>query len=238
MDIFSIAALGMKADEGRLKVISQNLANVLTPGYKAQMATTPVLGPGFETVVNSISEMRIDTAMSIDPRAGALRSTGNANDIAIEGDAFFELESSNGPVYTRQGALHIDLAGRLVGAQGMAVSGVGGAINMSNAPFTISPRGDVSQTGHVVGTLKLVSFDLASKLSPLGDGTYAQGTARIMQQTGRAEVRTGFAEASNVSSTQEMVRLSETVRHFEALSKVVQGYDETLEQTIRKLGEF
>jgi flagellar basal body rod protein FlgG len=53
-----------------------------------------------------------------------------------------------------------------------------------------------------------------------------------------SSLRTGFLETSNVSSPQEMVRLTETVRHFESLQRLVQGYDETLEKTIRKLGEF
>lgn len=238
MNIFEVTALGMKADEARVKLISQNLANILTSGYKAQVMATPVLGAQFDTIVNSLSAAPAGTTASIDARAGALRPTGNPNDVAIEGDAFLELESATGPVYTRQGALRIDKNGQLVGAQDLPVSGLSGGISLANAPFTVTPQGDVVQAGRTVGTLKLVGFDQPSRLEPLGDGTYAQGAARLSQRTSDAHIRTGFSEASNVNSTQEMVRLTETVRHYEAMNKVVQGYDEAIEQTMKKLGEF
>jgi flagellar basal-body rod protein FlgF len=239
MNIFGVTAIGMKADEARVKVISQNIANALTPGYKAQIASTAVLRPQFDAIVNTLSSMSTGMVLGIDAHAGALRATGNYNDVAIEGDAFFELDSPTGPLYTRQGALRVDINGKLVGAQGLPLSGLGGGgVNLANAPFAITARGDVVQSGRTVGTLKLVSFEQPSKLEPLGDGTYAQGAARPTRQTAEAHVRTGFSEASNVNSTQEMVRLTETVRHFEAMNKVVQGYDEALEQTMKKLGEF
>jgi flagellar basal body rod protein FlgG len=141
-------------------------------------------------------------------------------------------------VYTRQGNFRVDVRGRLVGTQGLPVLGTSGEITLGNAPFTVSALGEVSQGGRVVGTLKLVSFDHPSRLQSLGNGTYGQGAAQVDERASGARLRSGFSEASNVSSAQEMVRLSETVRHFEALHKVVQGYDESLEKAIRKLGEF
>jgi flagellar basal body rod protein FlgG len=74
---------------------------------------------------------------------------------------------------------------------------------------------------------------------PSGNGLYLAVSAHQVQDVKTpSALRTGFLEDSNVSSPQEMVRLTETVRHFESLQRLVQGYDDTLEKTIRKLGEF
>lgn len=231
--------LGMQADEARLKAISQNIANVLTPGYKAQVPVTT----SFVKQLDNLGRVLTDDAHApastvIDSRAGNLRYTGNLDDVAVEGAAFLELAGTSGPIYTRQGSLRVDVNGRLVGTQGLPVLGTSGEIVLANAPFSVSALGEVSQGGRVVGTLKLVSFDHPERLEALGNGTYAQGAARVDEGAGGARLRPGFSEASNVNSAQEMVRLSETVRHYEALHKVVQGYDESLEKAIRKLGEF
>jgi len=127
--------------------------------------------------------------------------------------------------------------GQLVTAQGMPVMGQSGEIVVTG-PFVIDANGDVKQDGRVAGRLKMVSFANPGALEPAGGGLYRQGAATLAEQSTAPAVRIGYQENSNVSSPQEMVRLTETVRHFEALQKIMQGYDETLEKTIRKLGEF
>lgn len=228
--------MGMKDDEFRLAVISQNLANISTPGYKRQVA------------VASSFDMQLDAAgasnpgaanrAALDTAAGAFRHTGLATDVAVEGDGFFELVGESGPVYTRQGNLRVDVQGRLVGNQDLPVSGRGGPISLSNAPFTIAANGDIHQGDRIVGQLRLVHFDKPELLAAQGQGTYTAGGARMSDGGESIRLRIGFQEQSNVNSAQEMVRLTETVRHFEAMQKAVQGYDDTLGNTIRKLGEF
>lgn len=239
MDVVTtIAALGMQADEARLKNISQNLANISTPGYRREIAVTPT----FAQQVTNMAAQPVPAAsanpVTIDTTAGVLRSTGSSTDVAIEGDAFFELDGPDGALYSRQGHMHVDVRGRLVGSQGLPVMGVGGEITLSNQPFTINAAGEVRQGDRVAGVIKLVKFDHPSTLQPSGNGTYAQGGARIDDQAGDSRLRSGFIEGSNVDSAQEMVRLTETVRHFEALSKVIQSYDDSLGTAIRKLGDF
>jgi flagellar basal body rod protein FlgG len=238
MELQGVALLGLQADEARLKAISQNIANVLTPGYKAQVPVTASFVRQLDSVGRADADTRPVGSSAIDPRSGNLRYTGNLDEVAVEGDAFLELAGPGGPVYTRQGSLRVDVRGRLVGTQGLPVVGTSGEIALANAPFSVSALGEVSQGGRVVGTLRLVAFDHPSRLESLGNGMYAQGAAQVDERASGARVRPGFSEASNVSSAQEMVRLSETVRHYEALHKVVQGYDESLEKAIRKLGEF
>ena len=111
-------------------------------------------------------------------------------------------------------------------------------MRVTNNPFTIASNGEVKQDDRVVGRLKIVNFANPQALVPNGGGLYSAGKAQLQDTRGETMLRVGFLEGSNVSSPQEMVRLSETVRHFESLQKIVQGYDDTLEKTIRKLGDF
>src|SRR6202007_2610015 len=104
--------------------------------------------------------------------------------------------------------------------------GTGGEV-LVNGPYTIDSKGEVRQGDQVVARLKLVRFANPEALLPQGEGMYAQGAARPAEQAaGAPTLRVGFQENSNVNSAQEMVRLTETVRHFEALQKIIQGYDD------------
>lgn len=243
MDMMNVAALAMQNHQLRLESISQNIANVLTPGYKKQTVATSA----FEVQISAAQagrDLRLSAVpgaparLSIDPAAGALRSTGKLQDVAIEGPAFFEVNTPTGPVYTRQGALKVDLQGRLVGPQGMPVMGEGGEISLTGAPFRIAANGDVVQGERIAGRIKRVRFEHTHLLQPQGNGLYLQGAAVVSEPRSSEPLRPGFLENSNVSSPQEMVRLNETVRHFEALQRIVQGHDESLENAIRKLGDF
>lgn len=220
-----------------METISQNLANVTTPGYKKQI----VAGSAFATRVDAgltLSAVPSNSPkMFIDAAPGALRYSGQATDVAIEGTEFFEIAGHDGPAYTRRGTFHTDVQGRLVTTAGEPVMGTTGEIVVRGA-FNIASNGEVRQGEQVVGRLKTVRFTNPEALIPLGNGLYGIGGAGLAEQAGAPVLRTGFQENSNVSSPQEMVRLSETMRHFEALQKIMQGYDESLEKTIRKLGEF
>lgn len=228
----------MNFDELRLATISQNLANLSTPGYKRQVVTTTGFAQHVAAMTSGDGARALPGFISLDSGAGPMRHTGVQTDVSIEGEAFFELLSKDGPVYTRQGSLRVDVDGRLVGAQGLQVAGTSGPIQLANMTFAVSPNGDVVQGERVMGTIRQVGFENASLLEPLGNGLYAQGGAQLNDRPAVSRLRIGFQEGANVSSPQEMVRLTETVRHYEALTRIVQGYDETLEKAIRKLGEF
>lgn len=243
MDLMTVAGVAMQNDQLRLESISQNVANVLTPGYKRQTVLTSAFsaqlaGAAAGRDARLVALPGAPARMAIDPAAGAMRPSGNPQDVAIEGDSFFEVNTPAGPAYTRQGALRADLQGRMVANHGLPVMGEGGEISLTNAPFRIAPNGDVSQGERLAGRLKRVRFEHANALQALGNGLYSLGGASLKDAHSNDPVRAGFQESSNVSSPQEMVRLTETVRHYESLQKVVQGYDESLEKAIRKLGDF
>lgn len=237
MDVMAIAGGGMQQDLLRMETISQNLANVLTPGYKKQVLSGHSFAQQVSGGLAGVAASTSTSTRTIDASAGTVRYTGLALDVAVVGGEFFEVAGPDGPAYTRQGSFHTDVRGRLVTAQGMPVIGMNGEI-LVTGPFIIDANGDIRQDGRVAGRLKMVGFSNPGALEPAGAGLYRQGAATLAEQGVAPAVRIGYQENSNVSSPQEMVRLTETVRHFEALQKIMQGYDETLEKTIRKLGEF
>ena len=243
MDVMAIASIGMQADLARMESISHNTANALTPGYKRQVSVSSgfsveLSAAGSALKLHAQSPLDRLPSVAIDPAAGALRPTGLATDVAIEGPGFFEVNTPDGIAYTRQGNLRADSQGKLVTGNNFTIGGAGGALRVTNAPFSVSPAGDITQDGRVIGRLKVVHFASPQNMIPRGAGLYVPGTAQQQENQPAAALRIGFLEGSNVNTPHEMVRLTETVRHFESLQKIVQGYDESLEKTIRKLGEF
>lgn len=241
MDALSIISIGMQDDLQRLNSISQNLANVTTPAYKREIAVTRSFDSHMEQVRAADGKGALPqqtNTVAVDMTHGALRHTGNPLDLAIEGDGYFEVMTDNGPAYTRRGMLHLDTRGRIVTDQGNPLMGVGGELVVSGTSVTIDRNGEVRQADRLVGQVRLVRFANPNNLVALGNGLFTQGTARLADTGTDGAIRAGYQEGSNVSSPQEMVRLTETVRHFEAMQKIMQGYDDAFEKTLQKLGEF
>jgi flagellar basal-body rod protein FlgF len=236
----SIAAAAMSGDIQRINIISHNLANALTPAYKRAWPVSTGFNklmshdgvPGPATGLNDVETIS-------DFRAAPSRHTGNPLDLAIDGDAFFELSDATGATtYTKQGSLLLDAGGRLIAPGGAAVAGVGGDIRLESDQVSIDRTGRILVKDSVVGQIKLVRFDDVSKLLPLGLGRYAQGSARPEPGDDRALLRQGHLEASNVVPADEMVRMIETMRHFEGGQKVIQWYDDMLDQALSRLGQY
>jgi len=179
-----------------------------------------------------------DGSVVIDPAIGVARATSNLLDVALESKGYLEVMTEHGVAYTRQGNLRLDTQGRLTNGQGFPVSGTGGELHVSGTGLTIDSSGKLQQAGKSVGQLKVVQFTNPQLLEPLGDGLYGQGGAQLSDTAVIAKVKAGFLEASNVSSPQEMIKLTETVRHFESMQKVFQGYDDVFQKAITKLGDF
>src|ERR1043165_5132148 len=129
-EVLAIAARSMTDDMMRMATVSHNLANATTPGFKKEI---PQSRP-FVDFLNAASAAGTDAAKTfvttlpalntvIDPRAGSLKYTGSALDLALDGNGFFELQTDQGPVYTRQGNFQVDARGRLASASGIPLAG-------------------------------------------------------------------------------------------------------------------
>lgn len=265
-EIYAIALASMHQDMARLDRIASNLANATTPGFKREVIGLKPFGQVLEAVrapaapagsraaaaPAAATASATPTALQVrtDARPGTLRMTGQALDVAIVGEGFFEVMTDAGPAYTRQGDFRLDPRGRLVTARGDAVMGTNGEIVLATRSPVIDPEGRITEPdaapgstaaapGTPVATLKLVRFDAPRELQRLGAGLVApEGQAATVVSDGSVQLRQGALESSNVSAMDEMVQLIRTMRHFETMQKVAQGYDELLGTAIRKLGDL
>jgi flagellar basal-body rod protein FlgG len=173
-----------------------------------------------------------------DPRPGTLKATGQPLDIALAGPGYFEVATAEGPAYTRRGDFHLDARGRLMSAQGHAVIGEGGEIELPGADVTVDRTGAVRRDDRLLARLRIVRFEDAAHLVSLGEGLFAAGPGARAVPDAQADVRQGFIENANVDSTHEMVQLMQAMRHFESMHRVAQGYDDMLGMAIRRLGDL
>jgi flagellar basal-body rod protein FlgF len=247
MNSLEIAAVSMQLDQQRLHAIAHNVANSATPGFKrgvpdaagfaaAVQAAAAAGGPA-----TSAAAAGMAATPTLDLRAGALRHTGMALDIAVEGDGFIELAGGSGRHVSRGGSLQLDATGRLVTAQGWPVLGRKGEIQVSAPASAVTIGGDgiVRVHGEEYDQIQRVRFQSAAALQPVDAGVYAaDGAQPAGDPQGRDVVlRSGHLEASNVNTAREMVQLMETLRHYESMQRAIQAYDDVLERALRKLGE-
>ncbi|AMO95591.1 flagellar hook-basal body family protein [Collimonas fungivorans] len=248
-ELLGIALQSMQQDMARVDRVAMNLSNALTPAYKREVAVVRaqsssqansfarLLDAGMaDAMARNVPENQVEVLSDIRP--GTLKSTGQNLDLAIAGSGYFEVQTENGAAYTRQGNFRMDARGRLVTAQGYAVMGKGGDIYLNTSQPSIDAAGNIVENKLPVGQLKIVQFDKPASLRRLGDGLVAAGEGMAQLQDSEIQVKQGYLENANVSSMHEMVELTQTMRHFESMQKVAQGYDEMLGTAIRKLGDM
>ncbi|TAM25587.1 MAG: flagellar basal-body rod protein FlgF [Candidimonas sp.] len=212
-------------------VISNNLANVSTAGFREQLAvyrSVPLVGgDGLPTRVTTVAS----TPTSNFGQGGMLQ-TGRALDVAITGQGWFSVQTPTGEAYTRSGELAVNARGQLVTPQGLPV------LSASGAPVSVPDRGTLTfgadgaitvlgagnspKDIEVIGQLKLVNPPPAS-LERSGDGLFrvAPGQAAVRADPA-VRMISGFVEKSNVSAAQAMVGMISNARHFEMQMKVIQ----------------
>lgn len=236
-EIYRLALGSMQADMSKLERVALNLTNSATPAYKREVVVTR---PFTELVQSTASEnlaAPVQMDISSDMRIGPLKSTGQSLDVALATDGFFEVMGKEGPLYTRQGNFQIDTQGRLVTSQGYVVMGMSGDIRLESSQPTIDAQGKIYERGNLIDQLKIIDFDKSEKPIRQGEGYFtASGNIKLVESAD-LQVRQGYLESSNVSAMHEMVQLMENMRHFESMSRAVQGYDEMIGMAIRKLGE-
>jgi flagellar basal-body rod protein FlgF len=233
----------MAGDVARLTTISQNLANAATAGFKKEIVVTrpfiDYLGRNANAAPSANFPAGAPRTESVtDHRAGMIKFTGNPLDIAIEDGGFFEVMTEQGPAYTRQGTFLLDVRGRLTTDAGLPVMGVSGELILTTSQPRIDAAGKIFDGENQLGQIKLVKFEDPRSLEPVGGGLYLAGPGSTTRSDGYDRMRQGHTEASNVNSMTEMVKMIETMRHFESSQRVIQAYDGMLDKTIRTLGEF
>ena len=215
---------GAKATMQRQDTLANNLANVSTPGFRAELQAfraVPVQGSGASTRVYSL-----ETTTGYDATPGAITSTGRNLDVAARGNAWLTLQALDGTeAYTRGGSLEVSADGTLTTRSGLPVMGDGGPLQVPpNTAVSIGADGTVSAKGSdgrstSVGKLKLVTPEAA--LTRGSDGLFRAAEGDLTADA-TARVQDGALEGSNVSPVETMVAMISAARQFEAQMKMLQ----------------
>lgn len=241
-DALSIAEISMQNDLTRLRALSNNMANVGTNAFKHDLITTQNFIDDLDRAVLSGNRAILaplpNAQVLTDHSIGTANLTERPLDVMIEHDGFFEVLTEEGIAYTRQGNFKINEEGVLTTANGHIVNGTGGQISLTTSEPTIRPNGDVVEQDVVVGSLKVVAIDALDKLVKAGSGLYVLSDNTDIREVEELSIRQGHLESHNMNVTQEMINLIEVKNHFQANQKIIQSYDEMLDQAINVLGNF
>jgi flagellar basal-body rod protein FlgG len=248
------AAAGMQSQQMNLDVISNNLANVNTTGYKKSKlefqdllyhttrAAGAEQGAGNQLPASlQVGQGSIPVATQRIFTVGELTQTGGRFDVAVQGDGFFEVQLPDGTLaYSRDGALKTDSSGRIVTSDGYPVQGGFQPVPAGTTNVTISSNGAVTYTtgsGSTNFQIQLVRFNNPGGLQAMGHNLYKETTASgtpelgTPGQNGFGELQQGYLELSNVQVVEEMVNLILAQRAYEVNSKAVQAADEMMQQS-------
>ena len=218
-----------------MDIIAQNVANVNTPGYRAQNMV-------FAEYIVDQKRMKEDIAMVLDygqyqvTDPGSIKETGNPFDIALVGNGFLGIETAEGTRYTRAGNLILDAEGVLRNQRGMAVASEGGGeiqIPRDAREVTIDRSGNISTENGIVGKLMIVEFEHYQNVNPEGNGLYKAEEAAIPAED--TQVLQGRLEGSNVQAVVEMTRMINVLREYQAVQNMMQSEHERLRSSTQRL---
>lgn len=229
MDRFIYTAMtGANAAAHRQQVLTNNLANVSTPGFRAELSTfraVPIRGDGASTRV-----FALEATAGHDHKPGSVQVTGRALDVAAMGDAWFAVQGLDGTeAYTRAGAFDINPDGTLVTANGLPVLGDGGPIVVpANAQVDIGADGTVNtragnEPGQVAGRLKMVVPDADNPIRRSEDGLFRGPENNPLPASEVARLQDGALEGSNVNPVEAMVGMIAVARQYELQMRMLQN---------------
>jgi len=248
-----IARTGLDAQQTQLDVISNNLANVSTNGFKRSRAVFEDLlyqtlrQPGAQSTQQTQISSGLQLGSGTRPVAterihtqGSLQQTGNALDMGIQGNGFFQIELPDGTTaYTRDGSFQLDNQGQIVTASGYPMSP---AITIPSDALTITIGKDgtvsVLQAGQTnptqVGSMQLATFVNPGGLQSVGENLFLESASsgtpapNTPGQNGAGVINQNYVETSNVNVAEELVSMITTQRAYELNSRVIQTSDAML----------
>ena len=213
-------------------IITHNLANVSTVGYKRVCNAFSKSLEARETGEETYSHGTIDLNSAFDFSQGSIVETGRPLDFALYGKGFFVIETPEGQLYTRNGMFRTNQNGQIVDCNGRTVAGEAGPIviptGMGPSQLYVSSDGTISANGVAIGKFKLVDFeDNDNKLIPVGANCFQMSEEDVEPVIAEnIVVKQGYQEASNVKMIDELVDMIMVARLYEANMKLISAQSE------------
>lgn len=244
-EMIFVAMTGAKQTEFAQAINTNNLANISTTGFRADLhafSAKPIEGPGVETRVNAVVD-----SYGTDFSQGPISSTGRDLDVAVRGGGFIAVQTADGTeAYTRAGDLRVEAGGLLSTGGGHLVVGDGGPVAIppnnslligSDGTISVQPLGQGPETLAIVDRIKLVKPELGSLykgedgLLRLRDGEFADADASVT-------LTSGALEQSNVNAAKTLVNMIELARQYEMQVNVIKASEENADAaaTLMRLG--
>lgn len=244
---------GMYNEQKRLDVISNNLANSATVGFKKEGATSQSFKDVLTIKVRDdhgdsyIGNMNLGVKIGeiyTDYSQGSVRETGNTYDMAIDGSGFFTIAytDANGNTstrYTRAGEFMITKEGYVVTSEGQHLMGESDwlQVPVDAAEVVIDTDGTVYADGTAVDVVKLTDFENYDYLKKFGETMY-QPVQGAVEKEATGSILQGYTEQSNVNVVSEMVNLINITRAYEANQKVIKAMDDLLQIDVSSVGKI
>jgi flagellar basal-body rod protein FlgF len=229
----TVAALGAFRQQARIShSIANNLSNAQTAGFKRDVS---VFNSILSQARNRFQNVGNDTS-KISFLPGSTQKTGNSLDLAIEGDGFFKVKTTNGIRYTRSGNFGLNKDKVLINAEGLPVLGQRGEITLTGKNILVEGNGSIKVDGNEVDQIALVTFPTLDALQKEGHTLFQSPSPENEIAADRSEVLQGALEASNVNPIQEMLSLLDSHRTYEACIKIIQSDDTLDSKAVNEIG--
>lgn len=248
------AYTGMLNEQHRMDVMTNNLANASTVGFKKEGATSQAFDDVLALKIKDTTDAgmakplgRMSMGVKIgetytDFSQGSLRQTDNPYDVAISGNGFFTIEFKNkvgetSTKYSRDGSFTMNKDGYLVTKDGDYVLGTNGRIKLDPLQgAVIGKDGKIYQNDNLVSTLRITDFEDYNYLEHYGEN-YFQTVDGATEKEGDYQTLSGYVEMSNIQVVSEMVQMISISRAYETNQKIIQTYDSTLEIAANQIGK-
>jgi flagellar basal-body rod protein FlgF len=242
------AASGLLSHSKSIDVMSNNVANSQTAGYKKDTLITSTFGgqlySKLESGMKNVSVGNVNSGSKLDQvftsfDQGSIEETDSKLDFAIEGNGFFTVQKSDGSTgLTRNGQFKLDENGYLISPQGGMILGQNGLIKVNQANFDVNENGQIFVNGNYVDTLKITCPTDLKALTKQTDGTFTDPNQTVQGTAFDGIIKQGSIETSNVDMTKEMAGIIASSRAFQSCSQLIKMMDQILQKSVNEIGKL
>lgn len=239
-----MAYAGLRSRAEALEVMTNNIANINTAGFKVQKPYFQIRDQGngvdFSQLAEAINGPIVDVRSGTDFSIGQLKETGNPLDLALTGEGFFVVETPQGLRYTRDGSFRLNESRELITSEGFKVISEGKPNEKNQPRGIVLPEGkvDVGQNGQIAvdgvmsAKLKLVAFEDLTQLSRVGGSLFEAGAQAVEVPPANSQVAAGYLEQANVNVVKNLAEVVNLMRGFEMLTRTIRSLTNSVDQKV------